>query len=108
MALDSKYEGDITKVDGYYLAVARNPESGEFYGFYGFTPEGTYLRGAGTWITATGQALNKLNGAQLIEMKDTFILRFDSLDKKNLLPPSDAVLAEKSTKGNIGSWDNQQ
>lgn len=108
MTLDKKFDGDITKVEGYYLAVARNAESGEFIGFYGFTPEGTYIRGAGNWITATGSALNKLNGAQLVEMKDTFILRYDALDKKNQLPPTDEVLAEKSTKGKVGSWNTQQ
>jgi hypothetical protein len=109
MALSKEFDGDITKVEGYYLAVARNAESGEFIGFYGFTPKnGTFIRGAGNWITATGPALNKLNGAQLVEMKDTFILRFDALDKKGELPPSDEVLAEKSTKGRPGSWDTQQ
>lgn len=108
MALSKELEGDITKVEGYYLAVARNAETGEFIGFYGFTPDGTYVRGAGNWITATGPSLNKLNGAQLVEMKDTFILRFDALDKKGQLPPADEVLAEKSTKGKIGSWDSQK
>jgi hypothetical protein len=108
MALKPSLEGDITKVDGYYLAVARNPETGEFIGFYGFTPDETYIRGAGTWITASGPALNKLNGAQLVEMKDSFIFRFDALDKKNQLPPSDEVLEEKSTRGRPGSWYNQK
>lgn len=108
MALNKNLDGDITKVEGYYLAVARNKDTGEFIGFYGFTPDGTYIRGAGNWITATGPALNRLNGAQLVEMKNTFILRFDALDKKGELPPSDDVLEEKSTKGNIGSWDSQK
>jgi len=107
MTLNKKLEGDITQVEGYYLAVARGADSGEFIGFYGFTPDGTYIRNAGNWITATGPALNKLNGAQLVEMKNTFILRFDALDKKGLLPPGDDVLEEKSTKGNPGSWDSQ-
>lgn len=106
MALNSKYEGDITKVEGYYLAVARNATDGAFIGFYALTPEGTFIRGAGNWITATGPALNKLNGAQLIEMKNTFILRFDALEKKGL-PVTDEVLEEKSTKGRTGSWDTQ-
>jgi hypothetical protein len=106
MSLNPEYDGDITKAEGYYLAVARNPESGDFIGLYGLTKEGTFIRGAGNWITATGAVLNRLNGAQLVHMKDTFILRFDSLEKKGL-PVTDEILAEKSTKGDPGSWDSQ-
>lgn len=108
MALNKKYDGDITQVEGHYLAVARNGDTGEFIGFYAFTPEETYIRGAGSWIRATGEVLDRIHGAQLIEMKKTFILRYDALEKKNQLPPTDEVLEEKSTRGNIGSWDTQK
>ena len=101
-----EYDGDITKVKNYFLAVARDKENGDYIGFYGITPEGTYIRGAGSWIQATGPALAKLNGAQLIEMKDTFILRHDALEKKGE-PVTDEVIKEKSTTGNPGSWDTQ-
>lgn len=107
MALDKKYDGDITQVPGYFLACARNADTGAFIGFYALTPDATYIRGAGTWIRATGATLDRLHGAQLIEMKPSFILRYDALDKRNQLPPSDEVLAEKSTSGNPGSWDTQ-
>lgn len=106
MALKKEYDGDITKVEGYTLGAARNMETGEFIGFYAFTPEGTYIRGAGNWITATGEALSRLNGAQLIHMLDSFIPRFDKMDKAGT-PITDEVLEEKSTKGKPGSWDTQ-
>lgn len=107
MTLSKKYDGDVTLIEGCYLAVARSSDTGDYIGFYAITQEGTFIRGAGNWIQATGPALAQINGAQLIHMKNSFILRFDSLEKKGL-PVTDEILAEKSTKGDSGSWDSQK
>ena len=107
MALKPEYDGDVTQVPGAYLAVARDVNSGVFTGFYALTDEGTYIRGAGNWITATGPALAQLNGKQLVEMKKSFITIFDVADTKGETP-SDEKIAQWSTKGNPGSWDQQK
>lgn len=107
MALKKEYNGDITQVEGYYLAVARNQESGDFIGFYALTPEATYLRANATWITATGQALARIHGAQLVEMKRSFIQAFDKLDATGEIPDEERI-KKGSTTGRPGSWDQQK
>lgn len=107
MTLKAEYEGDVTNVPGAYLAVARDVNSGAFKGFYALTDEGTFVRGAGHWITATGTALSQLNGSQLVEMRKTFITIFDNADKKGETPSNEKI-AQWSTKGKSGSWDSQQ
>ncbi len=107
MSLKPEYDGDVTKVPGAFLAVARGRENGEFIGFYALTDEGTYIRGARSWITASGAALGKLNGAQLVEMRKSFITFFDVQDSNNG-EVTDSDIANFSTAGNPSSWDSQQ
>lgn len=106
MSLSPKLDGDVTKIEGTMLATALAEDS--FVGFYALTPkDGTYVRGARTWITAQGAALARINGAQLVEVEESFISTFDRLDAAGEEPTLDQVIAA-STKGNPASWDTQQ
>lgn len=107
MALDRSLNGDITKIEGGAFLGAALSEKGEFIGLYALTQDATYIRGAGSWITAKGPALSRLNGAQLVEMTKIFINTFDKLDSKGETPTTEQI-ARLSTKGNPASWDTQQ
>lgn len=107
MALPKEVDGDITKVEGYQLFSVLDRTSGQFIGFYAFCPRESYIRGAGSWNTATGSVLARVHGAQLVEMNKSFIAIFDKLDSKGERPDEERVKAS-STKGRPGSWDTQE
>jgi len=107
MALPKELDGDITKIEGHRLVVARNKKTGEFIGFYALTPDGDYIRGAGNWIEARGTTLDKISGAQLIEMRKSFIYIYDKLDAKGE-KVTDEKIKNSSTTGGPASWDTQQ
>jgi len=107
MSLPKEVDGDVTKIDGYRLMAAREKESGKFIGFYAFTPKESYIRGAGSWITAKGSVLNKIDGAKLVEMRKSFINIFDKMDSKGEVP-TDEKLKFFSTSGGPASWDTQE
>lgn len=86
MSLPKELDGDVTKIDGHRLMVAKNKKTGAFIGFYALTPEAEYIRGAGNWIEAKGSTLAKINGAQMVEMNKSFISIYDKLDSKGETP----------------------
>ena len=106
MALPKELDGDVTKIEGNRLVVARNKKSGAFIGFYTLTPEADYIRGAGNWMEARGTTLDKISGAQLVEMRKSFIPYFDKIDSTGKTP-TDEKLKFYSTTGNSASWDSQ-
>ena len=107
MSLRPELDGDVTLIEGTMLASVLSAKDKAFVGFYALTPtEGTYIRGARTWITATGASLNKLNGAQLVGMEKSFIDTFDRLDVSGSIPTFEQIKAESVT-GKLGSWDSQ-
>ena len=93
MALKPEHDGDITKVPGARILVSRNKPAGEFVGLYGFCSEGTLIRYQGSWITATGVALQKFNDTKVTHMTPEFIDVFDKLDVKGAIPSDEEIAA---------------
>ena len=106
MSLDPTLDGDVMKSEGgAFLAISLAKDK-SVIGFYALTQQGTYLRGARHWITASGPTLARLNGSKLVNMEESFIDFFDGLDAVGI-DPTLAQIKAGSTTGHPASWESQ-
>lgn len=98
--------GDLVPADTQLLgAVVRDGVT--VVGLYAHTTQHFQVRRNGYWEVATGASLNKVHAAQMVEVRPSFVDKFDALEAEGSWPTIHHVI-EWSTSGGPASWDTQQ